>query len=151
MAANGDPIYSKAGDVQSGQNINAGTLLGQTANTAMDGTGTLYPVFQADATNGGFLQKLTFQPIGTTTSATTVRIFISSITGAWSGNTAANTALYMDFALPVITVSQTAAAPHFECPLNIALPPGYRVVIAFGTSTGGATVGWSVFGVGGKY
>jgi len=151
MPGNLDPIYSRVGDTQSGQNINSGTLLGQTANTAMDGTGTLYPVFQADATNGGFLQKLTFQPIGTTTSATTVRVFISSITGTWTGNTAANTALFTDFSLPVITVSQTAAAPHFELPLNIALPPGYRVVISFGTSTGGATVGWSVFGVGGKY
>ena len=149
--ANSDPIYSRVGDIQLGQIGNSGTLLGQTANTAMDGTGTLYPIWQADTTSGGFLQKLTFAAIGTTTSATTVRVFISNITGAWTGNTAANTALYTDFSLPVITVSNTAAAPHFELPMNIAMPPGYRIVIAFGTSTGGSTVGWSVCGVGGKY
>ncbi len=142
---NNDPIYSKVGDIQC-----ISGLQGTTANTAQNGTGTLYPVFQADATNGGYLQRLSFQPV-TTTAATVCRIFISSITGTWTGNSNADTWLFTEVTLPAITVSQTAAAPHIEVPMSLALPPGYRVVVGFGTTTGAATTGWMVIGIGGKY
>ena len=154
MAANSDPIYSKVGDIQN-SSLAAATLLGPTANTAQDGTGTIYPVFTADATNGGYIQKLAFQSI-TSPAATVCRVFISDTvptvtSGALVSNTSLNTHLYTEVGLPVITVSQTAAAPHIEVPLNLALPPGYRVSVAFGTSTGASTTGWAVQGIGGKY
>lgn len=147
---NTDPVYSRAGDTQSAQNINSGTILGPTANTAQDGTGTLYPVFQADTTNGGFCQKIAFQSIGTT-SLTVCRIYISSITGSWTGNTASNTALFTEVTLPAVTLSQTAQSPHIEVPINFALPAGYRFVLSFGTSTGAAGNGWSPIAIAGKY
>lgn len=143
--ANTDPIFSKIGDIQSN-----GALIGSTANTAQDGTGTLYPVFQGDATNGGFIQKLIARSVSTT-AATVMRVFLSSITGSWTGNTAANTWLIQEVTLPAVTVSQTAAANHIEVPLNFALPPGYRIVVSFGTSTGAGTTGYVVTGIGGKY
>lgn len=150
MAGNTDPIYSRIGDIQSN-----GALIGSTATTAADGTGTLYPVWQADATNGGFLQKLVFHPVGTSgasaVAATSARIFISNITGSWTGNTAANTWLYQEVTLGAVTTSLSAATTHYEVPLNIAVPPGYRIVVGFGTSTGAATTGYVVTGVGGKY
>lgn len=142
---NNDPIYSKVGDIQSN-----GALLGPTANTAQDGTGTLYPVWQAGATNGGFLSRLLFESV-TTTAATVCRVFLSSITGSWTGNTAANTWKIGEISLPAVTVSQTAQAPHLELPVNLPVPPGYRIVVSFGTSTGAGTTGWIVVGVGGKY
>ena len=151
MAGNNDPIYSRVGDIQNGQIASSGTVLGFTANTVQDGSGTLYPIWQAGSDNGGYLQKLAFQSVGSP-AATVCRVFLSSITGAWTGNTATNTWLYTEVGLPTITLSQTAASPHIESVLNIAVPVGYRIVIAFGTSTGGsAAIGWSVTGVGGSY
>lgn len=154
MAANGDPIYSRAGDIQS-TTLAAATLLGPTANTAQDGTGTLYPVFVADATNGGYIQKLMLQSISTTI-ATVMRVFISDATttvtsGALVSNTSLNTHLAWEITLPAITVSQVAMAPHMELPINIALPANYKLSVGFGTSTGTSTTGWSVVAVGGKY
>ena len=151
---NTDPIYSKVGAIDS-STLAAGTLLGPTANTAQDGTGTMYPVFIADATNGSFIQKLTFESI-TTVAATVCRIFISDTvptitSGALVSNTSLNTHKVGEIALPQVTVSQTAAAPHLEHALNMALPPGYRVSVTFGTSTGASTTGWSVLGIGGDY
>ena len=154
MAANNDPIYSKVSDIQS-SSLAAGTLLGPTANTAQDGTGTMYPIWAADATNGGYFQKLTFESI-TTVAATVCRVFLSDTvptvtSGALVSNTSLNTHKIGEIALPQITVSQTAAAPHLEYALNMAIPPGYRISVAFGTSTGASTTGWSVLGIGGKY
>ena len=154
MSGNNDPIYSKVSDIQS-SSLAAGTLLGPTANTAQDGTGTMYPIWAADATNGGYFQKLTFESI-TTVAATVCRVFLSDTvptvtSGALVSNTSLNTHKIGEIALPQITVSQTAAAPHLEYALNMAIPPGYRISVAFGTSTGASTTGWSVLGIGGKY
>jgi hypothetical protein len=154
MAGNSDPIYSRQGDIQS-STLAAATLTGPTANTAQDGTGTIYPVFVSDATNGGYVQKLTFQAI-TTTALTVCRVFISDATttvtaGALVSNTSLNTKLFNEIQLPAVTVSQTANGPHLELPINMALPPGYKIAVAFGTSTGAATTGWAILAIGGKY
>lgn len=154
MAGNTDPVYSKVGDIQS-TTLAAATLLGPTANTAQDGTGTLYPIFTADATNGGYVQKLTFQPI-TSPALTVCRIFVSDTVptvtaGALVSNTSLNTRLLNEITLPAVTVSQTAAAPHLELPINMALPPGYRLSVTFGTSTGASTTGWAINTIAGKY
>lgn len=150
MAANTDPIYTRIGDIQS-----YGGLIGSTANTAADGTGTLYPVWQADATNGGFLSRLIFRAVGTggasAIAATVCRVFVSNITGAWTGNTAANTWLIQEIGLTNMTTTNAAASLHYEVALNLPMPPGYRIVVGFGTSTGAATTGYIVTGVGGKY
>lgn len=154
MAVNTDPIYSRAADIQS-SSLAAATLLGPTANTAQDGTGTIYPIWTADATNGGYFQKLTFESI-TTVAATVCRVYLvdtvpTVTSGALVSNTSLNTHKIGEISLPAVTVSQTAAAPHLELPLNIAIPAGYRIAVSFGTSTGASTTGWAVLGIGGKY
>jgi hypothetical protein len=154
MASNSDPIYSKVADIQT-DTLAAATLLGPTANTAQDGTGTVYPIFTADATNGGYVQKIMFQPISTVI-ATVCRVFIADTTttvtsGALVSNTSLNTHLFNEISLPAVTVSQVAAAPHLELMLNMAIPPGYRLAVTFGTSTGASTTGWNAIVVAGKY
>ena len=151
---NNDPIYSKAGDIQSGQSLNSGTILGPTANTSTDGTGNCYPIFQSDATNGGYVQKIRFKPVASPSGPTVARIYICSATGAFTPgttNTATNTWLYDEITLPTVTLSQTAATAVWEMPCNFALPPGYRLLVSFGTSTGSAGNGWSINVVAGKY
>jgi hypothetical protein len=146
MPANTSPIYSITGDVQSVASANSGLVVGPTANTALDGSGTLVRLFTAGA-NGSYVQKIRFRPVGSP-AATVCRVFISqSLT-----TSATNTWLYDEITLPAVTLSQTAASSVFELPLNIALPASpYSIWVTFGTSTGSAGTGYSVVCIAGDY
>lgn len=145
MPANTSPIYSIAGDVQSVAQNNSGLVVGPTANTALDGTGTNYKLFTAGA-NGSYIQKIRFRPVGSP-AATVCRIFISSSTTT----NATNTWLYDEITLPAVTLSQTAASSVFELPLNFALNASYLLYVTFGTSTGASGTGYSVVCIAGDY
>lgn len=145
MPANTSPIYSIAGDVNSVASNNSGLIVGPTANTALDGTGTVYRLFTAGA-NGSYVQKIRFRPVGSP-AATVSRVFISSSTTT----NATNTWLYDEITLPAVTLSQTAASSVFELPLNFALPANYLLYVTFGTSTGSAGTGYSVVCIAGDY
>lgn len=141
MAANTAPIYSRLADIQF-----SGAYL-TTANTTADLTsGTSYLVFAADATNGGYIQRLKFRstPAGNTT-ATVARIWINN--GSTTG-TAANNSLYDEVTLPATTASGTLATAGYEVPMNMPLPAGYKVYITIHTAS---TNGWNVTAIGGKY
>jgi hypothetical protein len=145
MPANTAPIYSITGDVTSVAFNNSGLVVGPTANTALDGSGTLYKAFTAGA-NGSYVQKMRFRPVGSP-AATVCRVFISSSTTT----SATNTWLYDEITLAAVTLSQTAATSVLEIPLNFALPAGYLLYITFGTSTGSAGTGYSVVTIAGDY
>jgi len=145
MPANINPIYSIVGAVDSVATNNTGLVVGPTANTAQDGTGTMYKAFTA-GTNGSYVQKIRFRPVGSP-AATVARVFISSSTTT----NATNTWLYDEITLPSTTLSQTAASSVFELPLNFALDPSYLLYVTFGTSTGSAGTGYSVVVIAGDY
>jgi len=145
MPANTSPIYSIVGDVDSVASNNSGLVVGPTANTALDGTGTLYKAFTA-GTNGSYVQKVRFRPVGSP-AATVCRVFISSSTTT----SATNTWLYDEITLPAVTLSQTAASSVFELPVNVALDPSYLLYVTFGTSTGSTGTGYSVVTIAGDY
>jgi hypothetical protein len=137
---NTDAIFSRAPDVQWISYLT-------TANTTADLTaGTSYLLFTADATNGGFVQKIRFRmtPAGTST-ATVCRIWINN--GSTTG-TATNNILYDEITLPATAASGTAATPSYEIPLNFALPAGFKLYATIHTAS---TNGWAATVVGGKY
>lgn len=141
MAANTAPIFSLAGDVQ--WTISAMT----TANTTKDlSSGTIYLAFTADATNGGFIQRIRFRSLGTNTNATVARVWINN--GSATG-TATNNTLFDEITLTSITNSEVAAQATFELPMNYALPPGYKVYITVATAP--TSAGWQATVIGGKY
>lgn len=141
MPANVQPIYSKLGDVQ--WTVSAMTV----ANTTTDLTaGVSYLAFTADATNGGYVQRIRFRTLGTNASTTVARIWVNN--GSTTA-TAANNTLFDEITLPSTTVSQVAAQANYELPLNFALPPGDRIYITLGTAPG--TNGWLATVIGGKY
>lgn len=151
MAANTDPIWSKAPNNQSV----AGVVIGPSANTAQDGTGAnIYVVWQADTANGGFLEYVNFYPVGSP-AATVARIYLykgsSGTFTAGTSNTAANTFCIGDLALISVTLSQTVAGPRIAFAANIGVDAGDRILVSFGTSTGAAGTGYVVVGIGGKY
>lgn len=138
MPVNNSPIFSRIGDIQW-----AGAAI-TTANTAKDGTGTVTTVFTADATNGGFVQKLVARALGTNV-ATVLRVFVNN---GSANTTAANNALLAEMTLPATTVSEVAAQPDMTLPLNLALPPGYKLNCTIGTTV---AAGHLLTAVGGKY
>ena len=145
MPANTQPIFSATGATDSGQANNSGTILGPTANTAQDGTGTLYKIFTAGS-NGSYVQKIRFRPVGSP-AATVARVFISTS----STTSATATWLYDEITLPAVTVSQTSASSIFEITLNFALDPSYLLYVTFGTSTGSSGTGYSIVVIAGDY
>ena len=138
MAGNTAPIFSKIGDIQWINSVLA-------ANTTTDLTsGTSYLVFTADATNGGYVQKLRIRSLGTNI-ATVLRVWINN------GSTVAtsiNNTLYDEVSLAASTVSQTSALSLYELPLNFALPNGYKIYVTLGTAV---AVGYDVSAIAGKY
>lgn len=138
MPASISPIFSRLADIQW---VGAALL---TANTAKDGTGTVSTAFTADATNGGFVQRLIARPIGTNV-ATVLRAFINNgLTNA----TPANNVLIAEMTLPATTISEVAAQPDYVLPLNFALPAGYKINCTIGTTV---AAGYQLSVVGGKY
>jgi len=145
MPANTAPIYSIVGATDSVASNESGLVVGPTANTSLDGTGTLYKAFTA-GTNGSYVQKIRFRPVGSP-AATVCRVFISSSTTT----SASATWLYDEITLPAVTLSQTAASSVFELPLNFALNPNYLLYVTFGTSTGASGTGYSIVTIAGDY
>lgn len=137
MATNTQPIFSSRGDIQ----WSAAPLTA--ANTAKDGTGTATTVFTAGA-DGAFVQKLVARPIGTNV-ATVLRVFANN--GA-SNTVAANNSLFAEMTLPATALTEVAAQPPFELPLNFALPPGFRLMCTLGTAV---AAGYDVTVFGGSY
>jgi hypothetical protein len=138
MAANTTPIFTATPDVQ------WGTTAITTANTAKDGSGTVLTTFTADATNGGYVQKIRFRAAGTNV-ATVARVFINN---GSTNATPANNILFDEITLAATTLSEVANQPVYELPLNFALPAGYKLNVTIGTTV---SAGYYVSVVGGKY
>lgn len=138
MAANVSPIYSLLGSVQWGSSVL------QTANTALDGTGTVLTTFTADATNGGYVQRIRFRAAGTNV-ATVARVFINN---GSANSTPANNILWDEITLPATTASAVAALLNQELYFGFALPPGYVINVTVGTTV---AAGYYVTVIGGKY
>lgn len=136
MSGNTAPIFPKVGKNQ------WATMAA--ANTAKDGTGAGGTIFSADATNGSRLDTVKCRPLGTNV-ASVLRIFLNNgLTSA----TPANNSLYMERSLPAIALSETAEQADIEIPINLVLPPGYKVNVTLGTTV---AAGWQITGVGGDY
>jgi hypothetical protein len=59
-----------------------------------------------------------------------------------------NNMYWDDVALPIVTASTTANTPTIEIPFNLALPPGYRIVVGLTVTV---TAGWTCVAVCGNY
>lgn len=137
MPSNTSPIFSKVAHVEWTNGLIA-------ANTAKDGTGTVATVFTADVTNGSYLQKLVVRPRGTNV-ASVLRVFLNN---GGSNATSDNNALIAEVGLPATANSEIASLTGNELPLNIPVPPGYRVNVTLGTAVAG---GYVVSAFGGDY
>lgn len=149
MPGNNDPIYSKVADIQ----WNGTSALLATAMTAANVSGfngtdaNAVLLFTADATNGGFVQKIRAKccAITGTSAASVLRLFLNN---GSTPATAVNNVLIGEVTLPATAYTIAAASPDIEYTLNMAIPPGYRIYGGLGTAV---TTGWAVSVIGGKY
>jgi hypothetical protein len=140
MAANTAPIFSNAGAVSLGTAITAivSDYTGTGANNQV--------IFSANATNGGFVQRIRFKAAGTN-AASVVRIYLNN----GSANTSAgNNTFYGELSLPATTASTTAGTVDIDYPMNFALPPGYRLVVGISAAATLAS-GWNPTVIAGAY
>jgi hypothetical protein len=142
MAANTVPIYSKAGQ------ISGGVLT--TANTAMDGTGTVLTVFTAGA-DGARIERVRSRARGTNV-ATVLRLFINN---GGDNSDANNNELYAEKTIAATTASAVAALLLNELPdtidttaFPIVLPAGYRLLATIGTTV---AAGLDITAIGSSY
>lgn len=139
--ANTSPIYGGASDLKLG-----GALIGTSANTATDGTGVnTFLIYTAPAVDGAFVYSVLLKPVAST-AATVARLWYCSATGAYTAgttNTAATTAIIEEATIGSWSGSNTIAAPTYEIPVNLALPPNTKLLMTFATSTGGAATGFN--------
>lgn len=115
-----------------------------TANTAMDGTGTVVTVFEADTTNGGFIGTIKLKPLGTNV-ASVARFFRNN---GSTNATASNNALIGEVTLPVTTSSTTVALVELGYTLNEALQAGYKINMTIGANV---AAGWIASADAGAY
>ncbi len=137
MPANTAPIFLK-------QPALGWVTTGLTANTALDGTGTVALAFTADATNGGKVENVYLWHLGTNI-ATVVRFFVNN---GSTNATATNNTLVQEITMAANTVSQIAASTPVVWAANLVLKPGQKLNVTIGTTI---AAGIQVSVVGGDY
>lgn len=148
MPGNQYPIFSRQGEVSCNNGIATSANIGQTLVTATgDYTGVNNQnkiVFTSDATNGSYLQRLRFKALGTNV-ASVARIYMNN---GGDQTIAVNNALIGEQTLPATTAIDTASTIDLDYPMNMALNPGFRIIVGIATTV---AAGWIVTPVGGDY
>lgn len=144
MAANTAPIFCRRPNVQWVSIINTA------ANTATDGTGTVFTAWEANSVEqeGGFVQIITVKPVshtGNNNVANVARFFLNN---GSANSTASNNSFIGELTLQATTGSASAAIQEFTFPLFRTIPDGYKINVCLGTTVG-AGLGWYFTGWGG--
>jgi hypothetical protein len=133
MAQNTSPIFVNVPSTQT-------NTTGTSANTALDGSGTITTVFTADATDGSKIDKVYLRHLGTNV-ATVVRFFVDRTgSGTWK--------LIHEETMAANTLSQTAASVPVVWVADLALQPGGKLGCTIGTAI---AAGIQITAVGGDY
>src|SRR5687767_13268714 len=131
MPGNNDPIFSKQGDLSTNSSTGMSQAITAAANDFTGVSANNRLVFTADATNGSPLSRLRFKGGGTNV-ATVARIFLNN--GA-DPTVATNNSFFGELPLPATTAAAAGATgPDIDYPMNIVLPPGWRVYVGLGTA-----------------
>jgi hypothetical protein len=136
MPANTSPIFALTPIAS----VNA---LLTTANTALDGTGTVLTI-ATGGTNGTRIDQVKVRNTGTSV-ATVIRLFLNN---GSSNATAANNTLFFEATIAANTISQVAASTDYSLLLNISLPATYKINATIGTTV---AAGLAVSAIGGDY
>lgn len=143
MPANTAPIYTKTPDLST----NNGTGMGSTITAAAadyTGASANYVLEHTAGANGSYVRRLRFKAAGTNVAAV-MRIFLNN---GSANTTATNNTFFGEISLPATTASTTAATIEIDYPMEIALPPGWRIYCGLGAAV---AAGWNVVAVASQY
>lgn len=107
-------------------------------------SGTSFLLFVADSTNGSYLDRVIFQPLGGQ-DAIVGRVWLNNGLAVADED---NNTMIQEVALPKTNESSTVVLGTVVAPVGMALAPGHRVFITF---TSNAKIGFDVTGIGGPY
>lgn len=144
MPGNVDPIFSRRGQVAKDGTTGMNALVTAAAADYTGVSANYVLVFTADSTNGSFVQRIRCKAGGTNVAAV-ARVFLNN--GSTPG-TSTNNSFYGEIALPATTASTTAATVEVDYPMNIALPPSFRLYVGLGAAV---AAGWVFTAIGGDY
>ncbi len=149
MPANSDPIFTKVADIQwSGTSALFASAMTAGNVSSYDGTdANIKSIFTADSTNGGYVRSIRLKccALTGTSAASVMRFWVNNGSTA---ATAVNNVLIGEIGLPAVANTVVAATPDLEYPINLALPPNYKILAGIGTAV---TTGWTAAVLGGKY
>lgn len=146
MAANTDPIYSKAGNVSALFSASPPTMNQAVTAAANDYTGAGANnalVFTAGA-DGSYVARIRLKAAGTNV-ASVMRFFINN---GSANTTATNNTFIGEIALPATTATATGITVELEYVMDIALPASFRIYAGLGTAV---AAGWVMTPVAGNY
>ena len=144
MAQNITPIYLLKGDLAQDA---ANTISPVIVNAANDVTGAganNILIFTAGV-DGSFIQRIRFKPVGTNSAASMIRLFLNN---GSANTTATNNSFLDEIPLPVSTISTTVPLQIQELPLNILIPPNWRIYAGL---TVAGTAGWQCIPIAGTF
>lgn len=92
----------------------------------------MFIVFQAEATDGSYLQKVRINAAATTPTtmtASVIRLFFSNKTSG--ATTAADTWLHQEITTAAIPAANaTNATNYYEIPINVVMPASYTLLVS---------------------
>lgn len=136
MAANTIPIFPKTPKVSWGKL--------DTANTNMDGTGTVVNIFTAGV-NGSRVDLIKVKPLGTNIK-TVLRLFLNN---GSDNEVSTNNSLFDEVNIPIVWASSDDAMSSKDVMFeNLVLPAGYKINATIGTTI---NAGIQVTVIGGDY
>jgi hypothetical protein len=144
MPGNTYPIFSRAGDVSNNGTTGMNQLITAAANDYTGAGANNSLIFTADATNGGFIQRIRAKAGGTNV-ASVARFFINN---GSVNTTAANNTFHGELSLPATTIIATTATIDLDYPMNFVIPAGFRIYVGLGTAV---AAGWVFQPIAGKY
>ena len=144
MAQNTQAVFIKKGNLTAngGTTMVAGMVTATADFTGVSANHVL--AFTADATNGSYIKRIKFKATGTNT-ASVARIYLNN---GSANTTATNNQFIGEISLPATTLINTAATTEIEFPMEMMIPPGFRIYIGLGTTVAAS---WIPTCVGGDY
>lgn len=143
MAANTQPIYTRKGNLSA----NGGTTMASSVTTAtgdFTGISANHALIHTAGSDGSYVKKIKCVALGTNV-ASVLRIYLNN---GSTNTTAANNQLIGQLSLPATTLNNAGATAEPEYPLEMMIPPGFRLYVGLGTTV---AAGWACTAVGGDY
>ena len=152
MIPNGNPIFCRIGATTAISAYNSAVV----TSDGVGNTGSnMTRAFNSDANNGSFVQKIRLHPhataANTTTTATVIRVYYSTIGANNATTSAADTSLIAEVLAPAVSASNaTSQTNYIELPLGFAMGANTAILVTF-HHTFAASTGWQVTTFGGHY